>query len=69
MNQQEQKRSGALSLKRLVNTLTTILAILSALVAVGLIAKYSMWPFIVAYWCVLTLKNIIDDIRKGDSQL
>ena len=35
----------------------------SAWVAYGLMRKRNMWAWIVAYWCVLTLKNIVEVIR------
>ena len=38
------------------------LAIIAAVVAVGLIAGLSMWPVIVAYWCTLAAKNLVDYI-------
>lgn len=40
-----------------------ILAIIAGIVAVGLYRKKVMWAWIVAYWCVLTLKNIVEVIR------
>ena len=30
------------------------------IVAVGLSRKYNMWPFIVLYWVLLTIKNAVD---------
>ncbi len=36
------------------------LAMISARVAYGLYRKRSMWHWIVGYWVVLTVKNIID---------
>lgn len=42
--------------------LVILLAVIAAVVAVGLIAGYAMWPFIVGYWCVLTMKNVVDYI-------
>ena len=38
----------------------TINAIIAGIVAVGLYRKKVMWARIVAYWCVLTLKNFSD---------
>lgn len=40
--------------------LICMLAIIAALVAYGLYRKKVMWKWIVLYWCVLTLKNIVD---------
>lgn len=37
-----------------------ILLMLSAITAAGLIKRRNMWPFIVAYWLVLTIKNFLD---------
>ena len=42
--------------------LVIVLALIAAVVAVGLIEGYTMFPFIVAYWLVLTAKNITDYI-------
>ena len=52
-------------MKRIQKTLILILATIAAVVATGLIAGYSMWAWIVAYWVVLTAKNMIDDIAGG----
>ena len=46
--------------KKITQALMLILAILSATVATGLIAGFSMWPWIVAYWVTLTMKNLLD---------
>ena len=46
--------------KKITQALMLILAILSAMVATGLIAGFSMWPWIVAYWITLTMKNALD---------
>ena len=38
-----------------------VLLMLDALiVAVGLAKKRNMWPFIIGYWCILTIKNLCD---------
>lgn len=42
--------------------LVIVLALIAAVVAVGLIAGYSMFPFIVGYWIVLIMKNLVDYI-------
>ena len=39
------------------------LAIIAGIVAIGLYRKKVMWVWIVAYWCVLTAKNILEVIR------
>lgn len=40
-----------------------ILAVIAAVVAVGLYRKRNMWAVIILYWVVLTLKNIVEVIR------
>lgn len=52
---------------QIINGLIIILALIAATVATGLIAGYTMQAFIVAYWIVLTMKNLVDyvDKRKG----
>lgn len=59
--------------KQISSMLIIILAIIAAVVATGLIAGYVMQAWIVAYWLVLTMKNIIDyigiipnEMRKND---
>ena len=37
-----------------------LLCLDTALVAVGLTKKRNMWPFIVFYWILLTIKNCCD---------
>ena len=37
-----------------------ILALIAGYVAVGLYRKENRWAAIVGYWCVLTLKNILE---------
>ena len=44
----------------ITRTLMLFLAVLSATVATGLIAGFSMWPWIVAYWVTLTMTNLLD---------
>ena len=48
--------------KMISAVLVVVLALIAAVVAVGLIAGYAMWPFIVIYWMVLTAKNLTDHI-------
>jgi hypothetical protein len=52
---------------QIINVLIIALAMIAAIVATGLIAGYTMHAFIVAYWIVLTMKNLMDYIenRKG----
>ena len=40
-----------------------ILAVIAAVVAYGLYKKQNMWKWIVAYWVILTIKNIIEAAR------
>ena len=37
-----------------------LLCLDAAVVAAGLIKKRNMWPFIVLYWILLTIKNAVD---------
>lgn len=46
--------------KQISSMLIIILAIIAAVVATGLIAGYVMQAWIVAYWLVLTMKNLVD---------
>lgn len=45
---------------RVTKVLIFLLCVLSAVIAIGLIAGLSMWPWIVAYWVTLTMKNLFD---------
>lgn len=49
---------------QIINALIIVLALIAATVATGLIAGYTMQAFIVAYWVVLTMKNLMDYIEK-----
>ena len=44
--------------------LIIVLAVIAAIVAAGLYKKRNMWPWIIAYWITLTIKNIIDYITR-----
>ena len=46
--------------KRLSALLVLALAAIALTVCAGLAAGRNMWPWIVAYWAVLTAKNIVD---------
>lgn len=46
--------------KRLSALLVLALAAIALTVCAGLAARRNMWPWIVAYWAVLTAKNIVD---------
>lgn len=48
--------------KQISAILIIILAIIAAVVATGLIAGYTMQAWIVSYWLVLTMKNVVDYI-------
>ena len=53
-------------MKKISAWLVVALAVIAAVVAVGLIAGLSMWPVIILYWGTLTVKNVVDylGIRK-----
>ena len=56
-----------------MNMVTQILIILlmvdAGYVAYGQITHGNVWPFICAYWVILTVKNTIDVIkRRSDEQ-
>ena len=53
--QQEDER-----LRKLSACLVILLAVIAAVVLAGLIAGRNMWAFIIAYWAVLTIKNLAD---------
>ena len=44
---------------RITKMLIFLLCVLSAVIATGLIIGLSMWPWIVAYWVTLTMKNLL----------
>lgn len=54
--------------KRLSALLVLALAAIALTVCAGLAVGVSMWPWIVGYWAVLTVKNIVDWIgaRKNE---
>lgn len=45
-----------------LSCLVIVLAAIAGVVLYGLIKKRNMWSWIIAYWAVLTLKNIADFI-------
>lgn len=49
--------------KEISAALAIALAVIAAIVATGLIAGYVMHAWIVAYWMVLTMKNLVDYIN------
>ena len=40
--------------------LVLVLAVIAAVVAIGLLAGVAMWPLISFYWMVLTVKDVVD---------
>lgn len=46
----------------ILSCLVIILAAIAGIVLYGLVKKRNMWVWIIAYWAVLTLKNIADFI-------
>lgn len=46
--------------KRFSALLVLALAAIALTVCAGLAAGRNMWPWIVAYWAVLTAKNVVD---------
>ena len=51
-----------MSPRKISAMLVIVLAVIAAIVATGLIAGLAMWPWIVGYWLVLTMKNVVDYI-------
>ena len=52
-----------LEVEQVTTAFQVILAVIAAVVAVGLYRKRNMWAVIILYWVVLTLKNIVEVIR------
>ena len=48
--------------KKLPAILVLMLAAIAAVVLIGLALSRSMWAWIIAYWAVLTVKNVVDFI-------
>jgi hypothetical protein len=46
--------------KKLSAILVLMLAAIAAVVLIGLALSQSMWAWIIAYWAVLTVKNVVD---------
>lgn len=53
-------KEGKKAARRVSNALVLVLAMIAAVVATGLIAGWSMWPWIVGYWYTLMAKNLAD---------
>lgn len=51
--------------KKISAWLVIALAVIAAIVSIGLIAGLSMFPAIVLYWSVLTIKNVSDIIGRN----
>lgn len=49
-------------MRKISAILVVVLAVIAAITATGLIAGYAMQPWIIGYWLVLTMKNVIDSI-------
>lgn len=47
-------------MKEVTGVFIIILAVISFIVMVGIAEKRNMWGWILAYWCVLYLKNYVD---------
>ena len=58
------ERGNPMTNNQIINALIIVLALIAAIVATGLIAGYAMQAFIVAYWVVLTMKNLMDYVEK-----
>ena len=54
--------------KKISAVLVVVLALIAAMVSIGLIAGYAMWPWIVIYWMVLTGKNLVDHIGNMEEK-
>ena len=51
-------------MRKLTDALVLALAAIAAVVATGLIMDVSVWPMIIVYWLVLTIKNVLDYIGR-----
>jgi hypothetical protein len=59
------RKESEVLIAKLTNLLIIALAIISAVVATGLIAGYAMQAWIVAYWLTLLMKNLLDYARRN----
>lgn len=55
-------------LSQIITFLIVTLAVIAAIVATGLIAGFNMHAWIVGYWLVLTMKNLMDYADRTKSQ-
>lgn len=53
--------------KIITQTLITLLMVDAAIVAIILISGWTAWPWICAYWVILTLKNAVDWIPARET--
>lgn len=55
-------------MKQVVIFLTCLLLMVSFAVVVLTILGVNAWPLILAYWIVLTVKNICDIVTQGEDE-
>ena len=55
-------------MKQVVIFLTCLLLMVSFAVVVLTIIGVNAWPLILAYWIVLTVKNIYDIVTRGEDE-
>lgn len=55
-------------MKQVVIFLTCLLLMISFAVVVLTILGMNAWPLILAYWIVLTVKNIYDIVTQGEDE-
>lgn len=55
-------------MKQVVIFLTCLLLMVSFAVVVLTILGVNAWPLILAYWIVLTVKNIYDIVTQGEDE-
>lgn len=55
-------------IKQVVIFLTCLLLMVSFAVVVLTILGVNAWPLILAYWIVLTVKNICDIVTRGEDE-
>lgn len=64
MRSQRQRIQQQRILRRVLILFNVILALLAGLIAIGLWLEDFMWPWIVSYWMVLTVKNILEIYKR-----
>lgn len=55
-------------MKQVVIFLTCLLLMVSFAVVILTILGVNAWPLILAYWIVLTVKNICDIVTRGEDE-